>query len=106
MKLTRVKVYSPGESLAMRNELQRFGKILCNTADILDEAIASGGRQAYHNDLRANWNEWISGKETNIPDLKLVWGHGVSGGNGLHDGWEKVTNGSVAVDQSLVYRLW
>jgi hypothetical protein len=96
-------VYSAEEARVSREDLQRFDKILCNTADILDEAIASAGRQAHHDDLRANWEEWINDKDGNIPDLELVWGRGVSG---VHTGWDRVTNGSVAPHECLVYRLW
>ena len=86
--------------------MQRFGKTLCNTADILDEVIASTGKQKYHDELRSNWEEWMSNKERNIPDLELVWGHRVSGESGVHAGWDRVTNGSIAPHESLVYRVW
>lgn len=86
--------------------LQRLGKTLCNTADILDQVIASCGKQAYHDELRSNWEEWVSSKERHIPDLELVWGRGVSGESGVHAGWDRVTNGSIAPHESLVYRLW
>lgn len=85
--------------------MQQFGKIICNTADILDGSLASMGNQAYQDDLRANWEEWISDKEGNIPDLKLVWGRGVSGASGIEGGWDRVTNESVPPREGLVYRL-
>lgn len=86
--------------------MQQFGKILCNTADILAEVLASAGKKAYQDDLHANWGEWMSGRESNIPDLKLTWGNGVSGDSGIQSGWDRVTNGFITSDESLVYRLW
>lgn len=31
-----------------------------------------------------------------IPDMTLVWGHGVAGERGIHAGWERLVNGDVA----------
>lgn len=85
--------------------MQQFGKTLCNTADILDEVLTLVEEPAYVDDLRSNWEEWIGDKESNIPDLELVWGRGVSGEHGIHAGWDRVTTGSVAPHEGLVYRL-
>lgn len=94
------------EALEIRQDMQQFSKILCNTADILDEVLASADGQAYLDDLRLNWEQWVSDKEANLPGFQLVWGRGVSGDSGIHAGWDRVTTGSVAPHEGLVYRLF
>lgn len=68
--------------------------------------MAKIGRQAYYDDLQANWEEWISKRERNIPDLKLIWGRSVSGEQGIEAGWDRLADGNVAPDEGLVYRMW
>lgn len=105
-KLTLAKVYSMEEALGMGQDMQQFNKILCNTADILDGVLASGDKQAYLDDLRLNWEQWISDKEANLPDFELVWGRGISGESGIRAGWDRIATGSVAPHEGLVYRLF
>lgn len=104
-KLTVAKVYSTEEALGIRQDMQQFGKTLYNTADILDEVLTLVEKQAYIEDLRSNWEEWIGEKKSNVLDLELVWGRGISGEHGIHAGWDRVTAGSVAPNESLLYRL-
>ncbi|BCR90661.1 uncharacterized protein ACHE_60547S [Aspergillus chevalieri] len=44
-------------------DLQKAFPIVSNIADIRDAVIAKIGRQAYYDDLQANWGEWISDRE-------------------------------------------
>jgi hypothetical protein len=89
----------------MVEESQRLGKILCNTAPIRDAVIAETGPQEFHDAIWSNWNEWLQERESHIPDLELVWGNGVLGESGIERGWDRVTTGSIAPHEALVFRL-
>lgn len=101
-----MQVYSMEEAVAIHQDMQQFKKTMCNTADILDEVVASGNGQAYLDDIRLNWEQWLGDKEANLSDFELVWGRGVSGEYGIHAGWDRITTGSVAPHEGLVYRLF
>ncbi|KAI9926176.1 hypothetical protein ASPWEDRAFT_174900 [Aspergillus wentii DTO 134E9] len=99
------KVYSKEEMMAYLQDMQMLGKVRCNTADILDAVVASIGRQAYQDAVQSNWNEWSQERENNIPDMKLTWSDSVFGEHGIHGGWDRVTTGSLAPHECLVFKF-
>ncbi|CEL04019.1 hypothetical protein ASPCAL05153 [Aspergillus calidoustus] len=100
------KVYTPGESQAAQMEVVALGKVRTNTSAIQETAIELQGATPYFADYNKRWKQWLEHRECAAPDLKLVWGEGVVGDNGVEGAWERLGQGQVRPEEVLVYRLF
>lgn len=98
-------MYSQEELQARGQEFNELGKIRFNTSNVKDEAIRIAGANQYHETVQVVWEEWLQDRWNNVPDLKIVWGKGVAGDQGIEGGWERLCRGSATVTEGLVYRL-
>lgn len=74
-----------------------------NTSDVRDAAIALVGAEAFYEQSKQAWRAFVD--RGNLKSMKLVWGAGVDGENGLEGGWERLCRGDVPSDVGLVYRV-
>ena len=79
--------------------------IQLNTSGIQDTVIESLGEEPFFTGLDKACHELIQDRHKWAPDLKVVWGHGISGAEGIEGGWERLCSGGVRAEETLVYRL-
>ncbi|KAL4937788.1 hypothetical protein BDV06DRAFT_226620 [Aspergillus oleicola] len=99
------KVYTLPDLQASQASMLTLKKQQFNTSPILEVAIQQKGLEAYHEEVRERFNLWLENRESAAPDLKLVWGSGVTGEDGIEGGWEKLCKSEVQPEEALVYRL-
>ncbi|KAF7126023.1 hypothetical protein CNMCM5793_002382 [Aspergillus hiratsukae] len=99
------KVYTADEVQAARAAMQSLGKIQYNTSGIQDTIINREGAATYFGKVSRRWKEWLAHCASAIPDMRLVYGQGIAGENGIYGGWEKLSNGAVRPEEGLVYAL-
>lgn len=85
--------------------MQSLGKIQYNTSGVQDTIIDRVGPGTYFGKVSRSWKEWLADRASAIPDMQLVWGLGIARENGIHGGWEKLSNGAVRPEEGLVYVL-
>ena len=100
-----IQVYTADEVQAARAAMASFGKIQYNTSGIQDTVIDREGAATYFGDVSRRWKEWLAHRASAIPDMRLVYGQGIAGDNGIYGGWERLSNGAVRPEQGLVYVL-
>ncbi|KAJ5731538.1 uncharacterized protein N7483_006046 [Penicillium malachiteum] len=106
-----IKIGSPQKALTAEelgtasSEMTRLGKIQCNTSGMQDSAIDSLGVETFFQIISASWEELLNERHKWAPDMKIVWGHGISGDRGIEGGWTRLCRGEVGAEEALVYRL-
>ncbi|PLN74647.1 hypothetical protein BDW42DRAFT_58249 [Aspergillus taichungensis] len=99
------KVYTADEVQAARSAMISLGKIQYNTSGIQDTVINREGAATYFRKISHNWKDWLAHRASAIPDMRLVYGQGIAGDNGIYGGWERLSNGEARPEQGLVYAL-
>ncbi|KAL2857217.1 hypothetical protein BJY01DRAFT_136712 [Aspergillus pseudoustus] len=99
------KIYTSGEAETAQAAVGALGKVRTNTSAIQETAIELQGAGPYFAEFTKRWNLWLGHRECAAPDLKLVWGDGVAGGEGIEGGWDRLCEGKVKPEEVLVYRL-
>ncbi|KAE8153617.1 hypothetical protein BDV25DRAFT_168619 [Aspergillus avenaceus] len=99
------KVYTSAEAQAAAQSVVELGKIRFNTASLQEAAIKATGPTTYFEEISTRWEHWLAHRDHAAPDLKLVWGKGIVGADGIEGGWKSLCHGEVKPDQALVYRL-
>ncbi|KAL4744709.1 hypothetical protein BDW72DRAFT_77305 [Aspergillus terricola var. indicus] len=99
------KVYTLGEIQAQQASFAALNKVQMNTSDIYEAAIKLRGAADYFRAVDEAWKSWLENRETAAPDLRLVWGKGIAGEDGIEAGWDKLCAGSVAPSEALIYRV-
>jgi hypothetical protein len=61
-------------------------KVQMNTSAVQERALQTQERKEYFDALLQRWNEWLDNREAVAPDLRLLWGEGIAGGNGVEGG--------------------
>ncbi|KAJ5622507.1 hypothetical protein N7528_005739 [Penicillium herquei] len=111
VKAVIIKIGSPQKALSAEelgtasSEMTRLGKIQCNTSGMQDSAIDSLGVETFFQAITASWEKLLNERHSWAPDLKIVWGHGISGDRGIEGGWTRLCRGEVGAEEALVYRL-
>jgi hypothetical protein len=80
-------------------------KVQMNTSAIQEHALQIQEPKEYFDALLQRWNEWPENREAVAPDLRLVWGEGIAGENGIEGGWEALCQGKIKPEEALVYRV-
>ncbi|OOF93976.1 hypothetical protein ASPCADRAFT_52243, partial [Aspergillus carbonarius ITEM 5010] len=99
------KVYSMEEVLAGQKAMGELGMIQLNTSPILEAVLEVRDHEKVFEELYERWNHWLENRELVAPDLRLVWGKGVVGPEGIEGGWDLLCQGKVKPDEALVYQL-
>ncbi|KAJ5591918.1 uncharacterized protein N7459_002287 [Penicillium hispanicum] len=99
------KVYTPSEMLARMKEVADLGKVMYNTSALEDTLIESVGEEAFFSQIKKDEEEIIADRSVCFPGLKIVWGQGVSGTDGIEGGWTRLSRGEVTAAEGLVYRV-
>ncbi|KAI9042433.1 DUF2855 family protein [Aspergillus affinis] len=99
------KVYTSEEVQAARDAMVAEGKIQYNTAGVQDTLLQGNIPDDYLNAVNKRWNQWLDERNVAIPDMRLVWGSGVDGPQGIDGGWQRLCHGDVGSEEALVYEL-
>ncbi|PLB41690.1 DUF2855 family protein [Aspergillus candidus] len=99
------KVYTADEVQTARAAMASLGKIQYNTSGVQDTVIDREGAATYFGNVSRRWKEWLAHRSGAIPDMRLAYGQGIAGDNGIYGGWERLSNGAVRPEQGLVYVL-
>lgn len=84
----------------------QLGFIQVNTSPIQEAALGIIEPQKYFGEMSKRWEHWLAHLDSAAPDLRLVWGKGVSGEQGLEEGWESLCKGQAKPNEAFVYRLY
>lgn len=76
-----------------------------NASGVQNKAVQLKGVEAYSNTLSLLWDQWLRDRHYSIPDMRLVWGKGVSGSGGIEGGWERLCQGRVGPEEGLMYLI-
>lgn len=99
------QVYTDEEQLAAKEAMSKLGKVQYNTSGVQDAVMQADGAEAYFDKLARVWDEFYRTRHASIPDMRIIWGEGISGPGGIEGGWEKLCKGRVGGSEGLVYRL-
>ncbi|KAL2867684.1 DUF2855 family protein [Aspergillus lucknowensis] len=99
------KIYSADEARAAAASVEALGKVRYNTSAVQETAIQLQGTGAYYDKLTKHLKEWLQHRESAAPDLKLVWGKGIAGAEGIEGGWDALGQSKVKPEEVLVYQL-
>ncbi|RAK72777.1 DUF2855 family protein [Aspergillus fijiensis CBS 313.89] len=77
------KVYSVEEFVCLGTVAAQLGIIQVNTSSIMEAALGVVDPRKFYDEVDERWNHWLVNRESAAPDLRLVWGKGVVGGQGL-----------------------
>ena len=66
--------------------MSKLGKVQYNTSGVQDAVMQANGTEAYFDKLAYVWDEWHSTRHASIPDMRIVWGEGISGASGIEGG--------------------
>jgi hypothetical protein len=83
----------------------RLGKVQFNTSGVQDRVTGSVGANAYFESVESLWDQWLRTRQRSMPDVKIIWGKGVSGVGGIEGGWTRLCEGRVAPGEALVYQM-
>jgi hypothetical protein len=84
----------------------RLSKVQYNTSGVQDVAMQLNGAEAYFNTVTQLWDQWVRDRHRSIPDMRVVWGKGISGTDGIEGGWKRLCQGQVDPQEGLVYQTW
>ncbi|KAJ5081043.1 hypothetical protein N7456_013281 [Penicillium angulare] len=96
---------SAEEQAAAYQQIEQLGKVQCNTSGMQDTAIQALGAEAFFNSMDVKWEKLYHDRNLWAADLKMVWGHGISGSDGIESGWTKICHGEVGANEAMVYKL-
>jgi hypothetical protein len=99
------KVYTLADVAAAQAAAGAHGIIQLNTSPILSAALEVQGARKVYEGLERRWEHWLANREVAAPDLRLVWGKGITGEEGIEGGWDRLCQGGVKPEEALVYRL-
>ncbi|KAL2855240.1 hypothetical protein BJX68DRAFT_274188 [Aspergillus pseudodeflectus] len=99
------KVYTLADVAAAQAAAGAHGIIQLNTSPILSAALEVQGARKVYEGLEERWEHWLANREVAAPDLRLVWGEGITGEQGIEGGWDRLCQGGVRPEEALVYRL-
>ncbi|KAL3451129.1 hypothetical protein BJX65DRAFT_321864 [Aspergillus insuetus] len=99
------KVYTLADVAAAQAAAGAHGIIQLNTGPILDAALLIRGAERVFEGLEGRWENWLANREFAAPDLRLVWGKGITGELGIQGGWDRLCKSEVKAEEALVYRL-
>ncbi|GAB1195846.1 hypothetical protein APSETT444_005111 [Aspergillus pseudonomiae] len=99
------KVYTADELREAYASIQALGKIQSNASTTRDTAIELDGPDAFFDRMNQRWKQWLDDRASTVSDLRLVWGQGVAGTEGIYGGWERLTKGDVRPEEALVYMV-
>ena len=85
--------------------MSKLGKVQYNTSGVQDAVMKADGAEAYFYKLAHRWDEFYRARHASVPDMRIVWGEGISGARGVEGGWERLCKGQVGGGEGLVYRL-
>ncbi|KAI9785102.1 MAG: hypothetical protein M1816_000513 [Peltula sp. TS41687] len=100
---SEAKVYTPEELQAYMESGPRLGKIQLNTSGLRDIAMKLQGEEDYFGELNATWDRWLD--DEGPGGMKIVWGRGLGGDQGVEGGWKKLCDGRTVADEGLVFQL-
>lgn len=81
------------------------GKIQYNTSGVQDTLLQGDSPQKYLDAVNKRWEQWLDERNVTVPDMRLVWGSGVDGPQGIEGGWQRLCQGDVGSEECLVYEL-
>lgn len=90
---------------ASRNSMVAKGEIQYNTFGVQNTLLQSNSPEAYLSALNKRWEQWQDERNIAIPDMRLVWGSGVDGPQGIECGWQRLCQGDVRSEECLLYEL-
>ncbi|KAK6831914.1 hypothetical protein RU639_002821 [Aspergillus parasiticus] len=101
------KVYTEEEEVREANaSMKALGKIQSNASTTRDTAIELEGPEAFFDRMNLQWKkQWLDDRAPTVPDMRLVWGKGVAGTEGMYGGWERLMKGDVHPEEALVYMV-
>ncbi|PYI17266.1 hypothetical protein BO99DRAFT_404436 [Aspergillus violaceofuscus CBS 115571] len=100
------KVHTIDELVALGNVAAQLGIVQLNTSSIMEAALGVVDHKKFFDEVDERWNHWLVNRESAAPDLRLVWGNGVVGAEGLEGGWESLCKSQLNPEEALVYRLY
>lgn len=100
------KIYTDEDVLATKEEMSRFGKVQYNTSGVQDTVMQLNGAATYFDTVTQLWDQWLRNRHRSIPDMRIVWGKGISGADGIEGGWQRLCQGLVDGGEGLVYRFY
>lgn len=100
------KVYTDEDVLATKEEMSRLGKVQYNTSGVQDTVMQLNGAGTYFDTVTPLWDKWLRNQSRSIPDMRIVWGKGISGADGIEGGWQRLCQGLVGGGEGLVYRFY
>ncbi|RAH45046.1 DUF2855 family protein [Aspergillus brunneoviolaceus CBS 621.78] len=83
-----------------------FGLGTLNTSSIMEAALGVVDPRKFYDEVDERWNYWLVNRKSAAPDLRMVWGKGVVGGQGLEGDWESLCKSQLKPEEALVYRLY
>ncbi|KAL4916429.1 hypothetical protein BDW62DRAFT_211990 [Aspergillus aurantiobrunneus] len=99
------KVYTPDELQRQQASFTSMKKVGMNTSTVQETAIQVRGLEVFSEELRKRWEHWLANRECAAPDLRLVWGQGVTREQGIEGGWESLCRSNVRPEEALIYRI-
>ncbi|RDW68898.1 DUF2855 family protein [Aspergillus mulundensis] len=99
------KVYSFDEIMAEQAMLASLNRVQMNTSPAYEEAIKLVGAEEFYRGVQERWNSWLENREAAAPDLRLVWGGGVAGEEGIEGCWGKLCGSKVRPEEAHVFRI-
>ncbi|KAJ5971383.1 uncharacterized protein N7479_001301 [Penicillium vulpinum] len=99
------KVYSVEDLIAGGAENEKLGKVQYNTSGVQDTILESVGPEAYFATKAVQWEKWLDDRHLSVPGKQIVFGHGVSGADGIEGGWDRLCQGQVRAEEGLVYKM-
>ncbi|PIG89900.1 hypothetical protein AARAC_003524 [Aspergillus arachidicola] len=99
------KVYTEEELREAYASMKALGMIQSNASTTRDTAIELDGPEAFFDRMNLRWKQWLDDRASTVPDMRLVWGKGVAGTEGMYGGWERLIKGDVRPEEALVYMV-
>ncbi|PYH77244.1 hypothetical protein BO82DRAFT_435932 [Aspergillus uvarum CBS 121591] len=100
------KVHTIDELVAMGNVAAQLGIVQLSTSSIMEAALGVVDHKKFFDEVDERWNHWLANRASAAPDLRLVWGNGVVGAEGLEGGWKSLCKSQLKPEEALVYRLY
>jgi len=85
--------------------MMKSGRVQFNASGVRDAVTKSVGAQKFQENTHTVWEEWLQVSHDIMPDMRLVFGTGISAEDGIQAGWERLCQGLVGPEEGLVYKL-
>ncbi|KAL4924813.1 DUF2855 family protein [Aspergillus undulatus] len=99
------KVYTSEDIQAAQASFASLNKQQFNTSPVVESAIRLTGMAKYQQELQHRFNLLLESRDSVAPDLRLVWGQGITGKDGLEGGWDALSASQVKPDEALLYHV-